>query len=88
MKKNTIAGVMLATAVALAFTGSVVSAEDAPGASTQALNSSASVETRAKGRAPARLRPLRTIAREKIRARVKATSSPPTPNRAKPWVVT
>ena len=36
MKKNTIAGVMLATAVALAFTGSVVSAEDAPGASTQA----------------------------------------------------
>ena len=35
MKKNTIAGVMLATAVALAFTGSVVSAEDAPGASTQ-----------------------------------------------------
>ena len=35
MKKNTIAGVMLATAVALAFTGGVVSAEDSPGASTQ-----------------------------------------------------
>jgi len=36
MKRTTIAGAMLATAVALAFTGSVVSAEDAPGASTQA----------------------------------------------------
>jgi hypothetical protein len=32
MKKARIAGVMLATAVALAFTGSVVNAEDAPGA--------------------------------------------------------
>ena len=36
MNKTSIAGVMLATAVALAFTGSVVSAEDAPGASTAA----------------------------------------------------
>jgi hypothetical protein len=31
MNKTRIAGVMLATAVALAFTGSVVSAEDTPG---------------------------------------------------------
>jgi hypothetical protein len=36
MKKTRIAGVMLATAVALAFTGSIVNAEDAPGAPTQA----------------------------------------------------
>ncbi len=33
MKKTRIAGAMLATAVALAFTGSVVNAADAPGAS-------------------------------------------------------
>jgi hypothetical protein len=33
MNKTRIAGAMLATAVALAFTGSVVSAEDTPGAS-------------------------------------------------------
>jgi hypothetical protein len=36
MKKTRVAGAMLATAVALAFTGSVVNAQDAPSASTQA----------------------------------------------------
>ncbi|MFZ0680261.1 hypothetical protein [Candidatus Binatus sp.] len=36
MKKTTIAGAMLATAVALAFTGSVLNAEDTPGASANA----------------------------------------------------
>ena len=35
MKKTTIAGAMLATAVALAFTGSVLNAEDTPGASAR-----------------------------------------------------
>ncbi len=35
MKKTRIAGAMLATAVALAFTGSVVNAADAPGAPAQ-----------------------------------------------------
>ena len=36
MKKTRLAGAMLATAVALAFTGSAVSAGDAPSGSTQA----------------------------------------------------
>ena len=36
MKKTTIAGAMLATAVALAFTASLVSAEHTPSAATQA----------------------------------------------------
>jgi len=37
MKKTTIAGAVLATAVALAFTGSVANAADTPDASTQAV---------------------------------------------------
>ena len=36
MKRTKVAGAMLATAVALAFTGSVVNAGDAPSPSTQA----------------------------------------------------
>ena len=35
MKKTRVAGAMLATAVALAFTASLVSAEDTPSAATQ-----------------------------------------------------